>query len=138
MKSNSALFTSFLATTFYRKTMSFHMIVTIFIAVFPHFLVYHIFALWFCHRLLQSNLTNIMICAACICTPHCNNQYKFLQVLLRVFMVEPPGTAPGSCIAFELLQRYSVFILPFNSKVNIFSINSVGFPSKTCIHFFNV
>jgi hypothetical protein len=25
-----------------------------------------------------------------------------------VFMVESPGTAPGSSIAFELLQRYNI------------------------------
>jgi hypothetical protein len=31
-----------------------------------------------------------------------------LLVQSSVLMVEPPGTAPGSSIAFELLQRYNI------------------------------
>ena len=38
--------------------------------------------------------------------------------ILCVFMVEAPGTAPGSCPALNLLQHCVIFIAYYNYKVN--------------------
>ena len=53
-------------------------------------------------------------------------------------MVEPPGTAPGSSLALNLLQHCILFILPFNLEVNLYSINHISFSIETFVHLFAV
>ena len=53
--------------------MRHHAVIFIFICGLPHIFIYQVFALSFCHWLLQSNLISNVLPLTTVKTPHANN-----------------------------------------------------------------
>ena len=60
-------------------------------------------------------------CSIFLCVPSARRELSLfvalpLLVQSSVLMVEPPGTAPGSCMPFKLLQRYNTIYNTSNTR----------------------